>query len=113
MGESIVSSIRDYPGVFHQNWLQQKEATGARFDVFDVGLFSAADSVRFGAALVVSDVTGDGDEIHMTTAARSRGGESSKMGVWCLYTRRESVGVLRVTGSLLLLAIACCHAVSC
>ena len=53
------------------------EVTGVRFDVFDIGLFSAADSVRFGAALVVSDVTGDGDEIPMTTAARSRGGGSS------------------------------------
>ena len=98
-GESGVSSIRDSPGVLHQNWLQPRlsntgllKVTGIHFDVFDIGLFSEADLVRFGAALVVSDVTGDGDDIPMTTAAHSRGGgsrccvlaEVSQTGGWCL-----------------------------
>ena len=63
---------------FHQYCLQPKlsnmehlQVTGVRFDVFDIGLFSAADSVCFGAASVVSDVTGDGDEIPTTMVAHS------------------------------------------
>ena len=87
-GESGVSSIRHSPGLSNTGLLK---VTGVRFDVFDIGLFSEADSVRFGAALVVSDVTGDGDHIPMATAARSRGdgsrccvlAEVSKTGGWC------------------------------
>ena len=79
-GESVVSSVRDSPVVFHQHCLQPKlsntellEVTGVCFDVCDIGLFSAADYVRFVAASVVSDVTGDGDVIPMTTVVRSAG----------------------------------------
>ena len=60
------------------------EVSGVRFDVLDIGLFRAADSARFGAALVVSDITGDGDEIPMTTAACSRGGGSG-CSVWLKF----------------------------
>ena len=110
------------------------EVTGVLFDVFDIRLFGADDSVRFDTESVVSDVTGDGDGIPMTTAARSWGGASGRSewlnfvsqgagpmappirtrlrtGVFfqnggiriiCIVnTLRESVGVLRVTGSLL------------
>ena len=73
-GEGDISSICDSTGVFPQNWLQPRlsntgllKVTGVRFGVFEIGLFRAADSVRFGSEPVVSDVTEDGDEIPMTT----------------------------------------------
>ena len=111
------------------------EVTCVRCDVCEVGLFCAVDSVCFDSDLVMSDVMGDGDEIPMTTAARSRGSGSGCCGwlklvsqgagpvappinerwrtvgvfqngemvfMWIVYTQRESVGVLRVTGSLIL-----------
>ena len=108
--------------VFHQHCLQLKlskmgllEVTGVHFDVCDTALFLEANSVRFGAVLVMSGVTGDGDEIPMTTVVRTveylhNGG---MVYIWIVYTRQESVGVLRVTGSLLLLVIAYCRAVLC
>ena len=77
-GKNDVSSIYDSPGVFHQHWLLTRlsntgllAVTGVRFNVFEIGLFRAADSVRFGSELVMSDVTEDGNEIPMTTAACS------------------------------------------
>ena len=152
-GEGDISSICNSPGVFPQNWLQQRlsntgllEVTGVCFDVFEIGLIRAANVVCFGAESVVSDVTEDGEEIPMTLAARSRGGGSGcsvwlklvsrevepvappiRAGLrtvvffqnggmvpnWIVYTRRESVGVLRVTGSLLHLVLACRLAVLC
>ena len=48
--------------------------------MFDIGLFRAADSVCFGAESVVSDVTGDGDGIPMTTATQSWGGGCGRSG---------------------------------
>ena len=87
MGESVVSSVRDCPLVFHQHCLQPKlsnteilEVAGVLFDVCDIGLFSAAYLECFGAASVLSNVTGDGDEIPMTTVARLRGGGSGCSG---------------------------------
>ena len=53
------------------------QVTGVRFDVFGIRLFRADDSVRFDTESVVSDVTGDGEGIPMTTAACSWGGASS------------------------------------
>ena len=54
------------------------EVRGVLFDVFDIRLFGADDLVRFDTESVVSDVTGDGDGIPMTTAARSWGGASGR-----------------------------------
>ena len=53
---------------------------GVRFDVLDIGLFHAANSVHFDAESVVSDVTGDRAGIPMTTATRSRGCDSGLSG---------------------------------
>ena len=50
------------------------------FDRFDISLFSAAHSVRFGTESVVSDFMGDGVGIPMTTVARSWGGGSGLSG---------------------------------
>ena len=47
-----------------------------RFDVFDIRLFRADDLVRFES--VVSDVSGDGGGIPMTTAVLSWGGWRSE-----------------------------------
>ena len=58
--------------------------TGVRFDVFEIGLFRTADSVRFGSVLVMSDVTEDGNTIPMTTAECSRGG-GSRCCVWLKF----------------------------
>ena len=87
-GEGDVSFYCDSQRVFPQNWLQSRlsnrgllEAAGVRFDVLDINLFCAADSVRFDTESVMSDVTGDGAGIPMTTVARSRGGDSG-LSVW-------------------------------
>ena len=65
--EGDVSFYCDSWRVFPQNWLQSRlsnrgllEAPGVRFDVLDISLFRAVDSVRFDKESVVSDVTGDG-----------------------------------------------------
>ena len=86
-GKCHISSYCDFQRVFPQNWLRRPlsnmglwEVTGVRFDVFDIGLFRAADSVRFGTESVVSDVTGDGDGIPVTTVARSWGGGPRRSG---------------------------------
>ena len=81
-----ISSYCDSRGVFPKNWLRRRlshmglEVTGVHFDVFDIGLFCAVDSVSFGTESVVSDVTGDGDGIPMATATRSGGGGSGCSG---------------------------------
>ena len=66
--------------MFKASFATHLQVTGVRFDVFDIGLFRAADSVCFGAESVVSDVTGDGDGIPMTTATQSWGGGCGRSG---------------------------------
>ena len=70
--------ISSYWRVFPQNWLRHRlsntrllEVTGVLFDVFDIRLFCADDSVCLDTESVVSDVTGDGDGMPITTAALS------------------------------------------
>ena len=84
-GKGDVWSYGDSRKVFPQNWLRHRlsgtgllEVTGVHFDVFDIKLFRADDSVRFDTESVVSDVTGDGDGIPMTTAACSCGSASRR-----------------------------------